>query len=240
MYRQVLQSASRPHASTYAVHRRRAQATRTYCRRLLDYPAYFDLAEAPLPENRSQILDRLAREHLVARSQVGGWDILNLGAILFAKKLDDFAHLKRKAVRVIAYRDKSRVETLREQIGAKGYAAGFEGLIGFINGLVPANEVIGKALRRSVPMYPELAVRELVANALIHRDFSVGGAGPMIEIFADRMEVTNPGLPLVDIDRFLDTPPRSRNESLASLLRRFGICEERGSGVDKVVQRRAN
>jgi ATP-dependent DNA helicase RecG len=102
--------------------------------------------------------------------------------------------------------------------------------------LVPDNEVIGKALRRSVPMYPELAVRELVANALIHQDFSVGGAGPMIEIFADRMEVTNPGLPLVDIDRFLDTPPRSRNESLASLLRRFDICEERGSGVDKVVQ----
>ncbi|MGP8431879.1 ATP-binding protein [Paraburkholderia fungorum] len=203
---------------------------------LLDYPAYFDLAETPLPENRSQILDRLAREHLVARSQAGGWDILNLGAILFAKKLDDFAHLKRKAVRVIAYREKSRVDTLREQIGSKGYAAGFEGLIGFINGLVPANEVIGKALRRSVPMYPELAVRELVANALIHQDFSVGGAGPMIEIFADRMEVTNPGLPLVDIDRFLDTPPRSRNESLASLLRRFGICEERGSGVDKVVQ----
>jgi len=58
----------------------------------------------------------------------------------------------------------------------------------------------------------------------------------MIEIFADRMEVTNRGLPLVEIDRFLDTPPRSRNESLASLLRRSDICEERGSGVDKVVQ----
>jgi predicted HTH transcriptional regulator len=35
--------------------------------------------------------------------------------------------------------------------------------------------------------------------------------------------------------RFLDTPPQSRNEALASFLRRIGICEERGSGVDKVV-----
>jgi ATP-dependent DNA helicase RecG len=60
---------------------------------LLDYPAYFDLAETPLPENRAQILDRLARELLITRSQSGGWDILNLGAILFAKKLDDFVHL---------------------------------------------------------------------------------------------------------------------------------------------------
>ena len=57
----------------------------------------------------------------------------------------------------------------------------------------------------------------------------------MIEIFADRMEITNPGVPLVDTQRFLDSPPRSRNEALASFLRRIGICEERGSGIDKVV-----
>jgi predicted HTH transcriptional regulator len=49
------------------------------------------------------------------------------------------------------------------------------------------------------------------------------------------MEITNPGKPLVAADRFLDTPPKSRNEALASLMRRMGICEERGSGVDKVV-----
>jgi ATP-dependent DNA helicase RecG len=202
---------------------------------LLDYPAYFDLAEIPLPENRSQIIQRLQAEGLVAKNTAGKWDVTNLGAILFAKRLDDFPHLRRKAVRVIAYDGNSRIKTLREQIGGKGYAAGFDGLIGFVNNLLPSNEVIGRALRRTVPMYPELAVRELVANALIHQDFAVGGAGPMIEIFADRMEISNPGVPLVDVDRFLDTPPRSRNEALAALMRRFGICEERGSGVDKVV-----
>ena len=84
-------------------------------------------------------------------------------------------------------------------------------------------------------MFPELAVRELVANALIHQDFFVTGAGPMVEIFDDRIEITNPGEPLVDTQRFVDTPPRSRNEALASLMRRFRICEERGSGIDKVV-----
>jgi len=160
---------------------------------------------------------------------------MNLGAILFAKKLGEFRSLRRKAVRVIAYRDNSRVETIREQEGAKGYASGFEGLIGYINSLLPSNEVIEQAFRRTVPMYPELAVRELVANALIHQDFFVTGSSPMIEIFADRMEISNPGIPLVQTDCFLDTPPRSRNEALASFLRRIGVCEERGSGVDKVV-----
>jgi predicted HTH transcriptional regulator len=104
-----------------------------------------------------------------------------------------------------------------------------------VNALLPANEVMGQALRRDVPMYPELAVRELVANALIHQDFSMTGTGPMVEIFEDRVEITNPGVPLVDPQRFVDTPPRSRNEMLASLMRRMGVCEERGSGWDKVV-----
>ena len=57
----------------------------------------------------------------------------------------------------------------------------------------------------------------------------------MVEIFNDRMEISNPGTPLVNTDRFLDTPPKSRNESLASLMRRLGVCEETGFGVDKVV-----
>lgn len=203
--------------------------------RLLDYPAYFDLLKRPLPENRDGILMALADDCLIHSCEAGGWNITNLGAILFAKRLDDFHSLRRKAIRVIQYRGTSRLQTVKEQVGGKGYATGFEGLIGYVNGLLPSNEVIGQALRKEVPMYPELAVRELVANALIHQDFFVTGAGPMMEIFDDRIEITNPGQPLVDTQRFVDTPPKSRNEALASLLRRIGICEERGSGWDKVV-----
>lgn len=138
-------------------------------------------------------------------------------------------------MRVIQYRGNNRLETLREQVGTKGYASGFEGMISFINSLLPANEVIGQALRETVTVFPELAVRELVANALIHQDFFITGAGPMVEIFENRIEISNPGEPLVDTNRFVDSPPKSRNETLASLMRRMRICEERGSGWDKVV-----
>ena len=202
---------------------------------LLDYPSYFELLALPLPDGAEKILQWLAEDRMIASNAAGAWDITNLGAILFAKNFDQFKGLGRKAVRVIFYEGKGRLKALREQGGRKGYAAGFEGLINFLNGALPRNEVVGKALRKEVPMYPEPAVRELVANALIHQDFSATGSGPMIEVFADRMEVTNPGLPLVKTERFLDTPPRSRNEVLASFMRRVGICEERGSGVDKVV-----
>lgn len=53
-------------------------------------------------------------------------------------------------------------------------------------------------------------------------------------VFDDRVEISNPGVPIIDLDRLVDAPPRSRNEALASLMRRMGICEERGSGWDKV------
>ena len=57
----------------------------------------------------------------------------------------------------------------------------------------------------------------------------------MIELFDHRVEISNPGVPLVAVDRVIDEPPRSRNERLAFLMRQMGFCEERGSGIDKVV-----
>jgi len=100
---------------------------------------------------------------------------------------------------------------------------------------LPSNEEIGKAFRKEVRMYPEIAIRELVANALIHQDFSQTGTGPMIEIYENRIEISNPGKPLIDTLRFIDHSPKSRNERLAFLMRRMNICEERGSGIDKVI-----
>jgi ATP-dependent DNA helicase RecG len=158
-----------------------------------------------------------------------------MGAVLFARRLSAFDGLERKTVRVIVYKGTSRVESIREQIGTRGYAVGFQGLIGYINTLLPANEEIREALRRQVPIYPEIAIRELVANALIHQEFTIDVTGPMIEIFQDRIEITTPGIPLIDTQRFIDAPPQSRNDSLAALMRRVGICEERGSGIDKVI-----
>ncbi len=202
---------------------------------LIDYPAYFDLLKLSLPDGHQAILNSLLEEDLITKNDSGKYNITNLGAILFARKLDDFPKLKMKAVRVIRYKGINRIETIKEQIGTKGYACGFEGLVDYVNSLLPSNEVIGQALRKEVPMYPELAVRELLANSIIHQDFFVSGTEPLIEIFDDRMEITNSGEPLIAIDKLLNSPPKSRNEKLSDIMRRFGICERRGSGVDKIV-----
>ena len=216
-----------------------SQAALTGCEddkvvQLLDTQSYFDLLHLPYPVNRAGVLERFESEKLIQR-QDGGWTITNLGAILFAKKLDQFDLLARKAPRVIVYEGNNKLKTKLDKPGMKGYAVGYQGLVEFIYGLVPSNEVIEQALRREVKMFPEIAVRELVANALIHQDFTQTGTSVMIEIYDDRMEISNPGKPFISPDRFIDEY-QSRNERLADLMRRLGICEEKGSGVDKVVQ----
>ena len=206
-----------------------------YVLRRLDYASYFELLSLDLPSDKQGILDALQADGMIAKNEAGSYNITNLGAILFAKNIADFPSLERKAVRVIKYSGNSRMFSAKEHINSKGYACGFEGLINYINGLLPVNEVMGAALRKDVPMYPELAVRELVANALIHQNLFLQGTSPMVEIFDDRMEITNPGVPLIEKERFVDYPPISRNEKLAGFMRRIGVCEERGSGYDKVV-----
>jgi ATP-dependent DNA helicase RecG len=202
---------------------------------LLAYPSYFKLMRMPLPEHKAAILSALEDDELIRANGAGAWHITNLGAVLFARRLSDFARLGRKAVRIVQYEGPSRVKARQEHVEEGGYAAAFDSLIAGIVRFVPTSEVIGPAFRKDVPMYPDLAVRELVGNALIHQDLYIIGAGPMIEIFSNRMEITNPGKPLVATERFVDAPPRSRNEAIASLLRRMSICEERGTGVDKIV-----
>lgn len=201
---------------------------------LIDYSKVFSLLHLPFPDSKEAILDKLEEERLIVRRQ-SCYDITNLGAILFAFDLRKFELLSRKAVRVIFYKGNDRIDAIRELVGKKGYAVGFEGLVDYISSNLPVNEEIGKALRRETPVYPEVAIREFVANALIHQDFSIGGSSPMIEIFGNRMEITNPGKPLIDVFRFIDHAPISRNEKLASLMRRMNICEERGSGIDRAL-----
>lgn len=200
---------------------------------LLDTGKYFDLLGLPYPTNRRAVIEKFISEKFV-KKEAGKYSISNLGGLLFAKKLSAFPNLKRKIVRVIVYRGNSRIFTEREIEFDRGYACGFDDLIARVDLLLPASEEIAEAYREEKRIYPVLAVRELTANMLIHQDLSVSGTYPRIEIFDDRIEFTNPGLPMMPVSRFIDEF-QSRNDKLASFLRRINICEEKGSGIDKVV-----
>lgn len=202
---------------------------------LLDTQTYFDLCQLPYPTTREGVLERLCSENLITRS-AQGWSISNLAAMLLAKKLEAFSlELARKAPRVVIYEGRDKLNTREDKPGVKGYAVGFESLVDFVHSSAPLNRSVEQVLREEVKMFPKQALRELIANALVHQDFLASGSSVMIEMYADRLEISNPGVPPISIDRFIDEY-RSRNERLADLMRRFGICEEKGSGVDKVVK----
>lgn len=236
--------ASRQEIGTLMLHSRTPQWEELHASTLLQDTEFtsrlniepiFRMLERPLAGSLDESMAWMVSERFIVRELAGGGYVTNLGAIAAARKLADFPDLSRKAVRVIVYDGLNKAKTKQEREGTKGYAISFQGLIDFIMALLPQSEVIEHALRKKRTVYPEVALREIVANALIHQDFSITGAGPLIEIYDDRIEVSNPGglLPSKQLNRLIGTQPESRNEKLARAFRRYRICEERGSGLLK-------
>ena len=95
-----------------------------------------------------------------------GFSILNIGALLLAKDINKFSEIKRKAPRVVVYNGESKMQTKSDVTGTLGYAVGFSGLVKYVLGQLPQNEVIEGALRKEVKLVPELVIRELLACLL--------------------------------------------------------------------------
>ena len=116
-----------------------------------------------------------------------------------------------------------------------GYATGFARIMDYVKSVSPIDETFIGGMRRQAHRIPTISVREVIANALIHQNFVVRGIEPLVEIFDNRIEVMNPGVPLVDTMLFINAPPESRNEAFAKLFRRLGICEQLGIGWDRIM-----
>jgi ATP-dependent DNA helicase RecG len=138
----------------------------------LDPTPLFDLAGEPRTTNILEIVRKMQSYGFLTDNMEGQYNITNLGAILLARDLKLFPSISGKSVRIVRYlgRDKSRSDY--EQEGKKGYAVGFSGMIQFLLERLPKEEKYISGVRRMVPIYPETAIRELIANALIHQDFT--------------------------------------------------------------------
>jgi len=207
---------------------RREIFDRFYCAELL--------AALGKPHKSSDgMIAHLVSERLLLDDKQGGFDATNLLALVAAKDLSMFPQIKRKTARVIQYKGKNKLVAISEDSGNLGFAVSFTRLLKYIMARIPQNEEMRHGVRVTEHVHPELAVREFLANALIHQDLSSTGDSPLVEIYSDKLEISNPGTPLVPTDRFIDAPPRSRNERLAAIMRRLRFCEERGSGVDRAL-----
>ena len=202
---------------------------------LLDMDSIVSNLKLQVPTDERRMTEILTDNGLAVKQPDGHLGVTVLGAILFAKKLKDFKELETKTVRIVQYLGRDKTQIVRQYECEKGYAIQFGRIIESISMLIPASQNIvpdGRMVQSFA--YPMDAVREVVANALIHQDLS----DPMhvvIEILEGRLTVTNPGTMLISPDRILDSPPLSRNRLLPEMFRRMGLCEQLGSGWDRIV-----
>ena len=199
---------------------------------LLDYKALYRILDKNLPKSEDSIIDRLT-DYKLCKQTGDYWTISNLGAVLFSKNLQNFPNLVGHEVIVRKYVGANNRQLEFEQHVTFGYAVGFEWLVDFIMRNTSTEHIDVK--RKEIPTYPRVAIREFVANALVHQDFGITGMPVTIEIFSNRLSVTNAGAPLNDINRLIDLPPQSRNEQLAQMMFTLGVCERRGSGIDRAI-----
>ena len=201
---------------------------------LLDCGTLFNLMGQQVPGSAEATCERLVSLDLTIKSK-SGFAITNLGALVAARSLTAISSkFAPRLPRFILYKGVKNRIMVSDDSFDRGYAVGFEDLVQAAFALTPKvyNEDVVRTL---VSVFTIQSFRELIANALIHQDFSITGVRVTIEIYDDRVEFSNPGVPLIDTRRFIDGY-KSRNEVLANLMRRLGICEERSSGIDKVVE----
>ena len=197
----------------------------------LNIAAFFKLLDIRIPSSEQATLIKLEEYRLVKVSNEQ-YVITNLGVMLAAKNMPDFFTHARRGIRVICYKGASKIEASKDKTFDHGYAIGFDEILNYIQDHLPASEIIEDGFRKNIAVYPTVAIREILANAIIHQDFSIDCTHPRVEIFADRMEISNPGALILktSVDRlFGSTHPR--NELLARLMYKLRMCEDRGSGL---------
>lgn len=199
---------------------------------LLDYKKVYERINRRVPKDESIILD-LLKEYSFTKEENGAWTITNLGALLFAKRLADFESIRTREVIARKYEGLNNRVLSAEKRTLSGYAIDFEDLLDWIE-IQTSKEKIVTFRERDIT-YPKVAIREFLANVMVHQDFEVLGMPLTVEIFGNRLVFTNPGSSLNDVRRLIDLPPCSRNEKLAETLLIVDICERRGSGYDRAV-----
>lgn len=200
----------------------------------LNHKTYYERSGQQHPSNNAEILRKFESLGVIVPDMEGGYDITNLGALLFANDITIFPSISGKSIRVIHYDGVDKSKGKDEIDGKRGYAVGFPGLLQYVEKKISDEKYEG-GVRKITNKYSQTAIREVIANALIHQDFTVTGTAPVVEIYSNRVEVTNPGNSLVGRNRIIDER-RSRNVKLADAMKEMGLCELRGGGIDKAIK----
>jgi len=159
--------------------------------------------------------------------------LTNAGVLFFAKSVE-FLLLQAKVVCVL-YKGTEKLHILDKKDFYGNIIQNIENAIMFVKRHTNIEYKIENLRREEIPEIPDIALREAIVNAVCHRDYFEKGANVMIEIFDNRVEISNPGgLPSgLDAKEF-GTKSVVRNPVIASLLNRADYIEQIGTGINRI------
>ena len=170
----------------------------------------------------------------VAEKQEGRVILNNAGILFFSEDLDKvYFHT---AVTCALFKGTEKMDILDRRDFNEDLVSSIDRAMNFLKQYIPVRyEMTGGPRRREVPEIPYDALREAIINAVTHRDYFEKGANVMVEMYDDRIEITNPGgLPRGLKPEDFGKKSVLRNPNIANLLQRIGYIEKMGTGITKM------
>ncbi len=226
---------------------------RSYALDLLDWQSLYRSLSLPIPDEASQIVDMLSRMKLLS-TQGEVATITNLGALATGHDLRMFDSLDRLAIQAVIYRGIGRAEAIATRRFDTGYAASIDSACLWIRAHL---EDAASGDQTKAALYPIAALREVIANAAAHQSIQLldrniqsdllsnafvlnpeylPGAGPLVEVFSDRIEVSNIGRLDAPLPQIANDAIRSEGNPLVQLLRQYRTRPTPRSGWGAILE----
>lgn len=140
-------------------------------------------------------------------------------------------------IRCVCYAGNSREKIIDQKDIASNLILAVTEIINFIDRHTSISSKIGKVTREDTSQFPPVAIREAVINALVHADYSIMGSSIQVAVFADRVEITNPGsLPFgQSLESALSGISKVRNKVIGKVFRELRLIERLGSGIPRIL-----
>lgn len=219
-----------------------------------------DFSAQPVPGAQYQDLDPIERERLrgIIRSYNGEKNLLDLSdeeldkAMQFVVSMEDRLVPTYTGMLMLGRKEKMKelvptaesafimmrgTEVTTNESFYLPLLAAIEKMIDFVSARNPEQEIEQGLFRISIPEFNPRAVRESIVNAFAHRDYTQLGR-VLVRIDADGLSVSNPGgfIEGVTYHNILTVEPHGRNPVLADALKRVGLAERSGRGVDRIFE----
>ncbi len=159
----------------------------------------------------------------------------NAGLLIFTDSPEVFLH--HAYITCVTFRTPEKVDIVDRKDFNDDFFTNIESALSFVERHINVGAKIQNTIREDIWEVPKVALREAILNAVVHRDYLETGARVVVEVFPDRIVVSNPGgLPKGMPAKDFGTYSLARNANLANIMQRAGFIEKLGTGISRIKQ----